>query len=150
MVLDLGTNIGKLAWINTSSFHRSPVMSEERMRPGLRLGSSLWASFIILILLVGGIELNILDTIRDAILMCTQKPTWVCLIYRTELTTKKCKTKKRICWSVHSWHKLSPTTTQRTCWIGLVFGGSWAGIFTQTRQPCHCSLLCKHADLRCN
>jgi len=42
------------------------------------------------------------DTIRDAILTCDQKPTWVSLIYRTEPTTKKCKTeklkrKKRIC-----------------------------------------------------
>ena len=42
------------------------------------------------------------DTIRDAILTCAQKPTWVSLIYRTEPTAKKCKTeklkrKKRIC-----------------------------------------------------
>ena len=34
------------------------------------------------------------DTIRDAILTCAQKPTWVSLIYRTEPTTKKCKTEK--------------------------------------------------------
>ena len=30
------------------------------------------------------------DTIRDAILTCARKPTWVGLIYRTETTTKKC------------------------------------------------------------
>ena len=41
-------------------------------------------------------------TIRDAILTCARKPTWVSLIYRMEPTTKKCKTeklksKKRIC-----------------------------------------------------
>jgi len=33
------------------------------------------------------------DTIRDAILTCARKPTWVSLIYRTEPTAKKCKTK---------------------------------------------------------
>ena len=42
------------------------------------------------------------DTIRDASLTCARKPTRVSLIYRTETTTKKCKTeklksKKRIC-----------------------------------------------------
>jgi len=43
------------------------------------------------------------DTIRDAILTCARKPTWVTLIYRTEPTTKKSvkteklKSKKRIC-----------------------------------------------------
>jgi len=36
------------------------------------------------------------DTIRDAILTCARRPTWVSLIliYRTETTTKKCKTEK--------------------------------------------------------
>jgi len=34
------------------------------------------------------------DTIRDAILTCARKPTWVGLIYRTETTTKYCKTEK--------------------------------------------------------
>jgi len=34
------------------------------------------------------------DTIRDAILTCAQKPTRVGLIYRTETTTKNCKTEK--------------------------------------------------------
>ena len=34
------------------------------------------------------------DTIRDAILTCARKPTWVRLIYRTEPTTKKWKTEK--------------------------------------------------------
>ena len=34
------------------------------------------------------------DTIRDAILTCARKLTWVSLIYRTETTTKKCKTEK--------------------------------------------------------
>ena len=36
----------------------------------------------------------IYDTIRDAILTCARKPTWVSLIYRTEPTTKKCKNRK--------------------------------------------------------
>jgi len=36
------------------------------------------------------------DTIRDAILTCARKPTRVSLIYRTEPTTKKCKTKKKL------------------------------------------------------
>jgi len=31
------------------------------------------------------------DTIRDAILTCARKPTWVSLTYRTETTTKKWK-----------------------------------------------------------
>jgi len=35
-------------------------------------------------------------TIRDAILTCARKPTWVSLIYRTERTTKKCKNKKKL------------------------------------------------------
>jgi len=34
------------------------------------------------------------DTMRDAILTCARKPAWVSLIYRTEPTTKKCKTEK--------------------------------------------------------
>ena len=34
------------------------------------------------------------DTIRDAILTCDRKPTWVRLIYRTETTTEKWKTEK--------------------------------------------------------
>jgi len=34
------------------------------------------------------------DTIRDAILTCARKPSWVSLIYRTEPTTKKCKNRK--------------------------------------------------------
>ena len=34
------------------------------------------------------------DTIRDAILTCARKPTWVSLIYRTEPTTKKSKNRK--------------------------------------------------------
>jgi len=42
------------------------------------------------------------DTIRDAILTCARKPSWVSLIYRTETTTKKCKnrrtkSRKQIC-----------------------------------------------------
>jgi len=35
------------------------------------------------------------DTIRDAILTCARKPTWVSLIYRTKPTTKKCKNRKK-------------------------------------------------------
>ena len=34
------------------------------------------------------------DTIRDAILTCARKPTWLGLIYPTETTTKNCKTEK--------------------------------------------------------
>jgi len=34
------------------------------------------------------------DTIRDAILTCTRKPTWVGLTYCTEPTIKKCKNRK--------------------------------------------------------
>ena len=34
------------------------------------------------------------DTIRDAILMCARKPTWVSLIYCTETTTENVKQKK--------------------------------------------------------
>ena len=34
------------------------------------------------------------DTIRDTILTCSGKLTWVSLIYRTEPTTKKCETEK--------------------------------------------------------
>ena len=34
------------------------------------------------------------DTIRDAILTCARKPTWIGLIYRTETTTKNCKREK--------------------------------------------------------
>ena len=34
------------------------------------------------------------DTMRDAIFTCARKPTWVSLIYRTETTSKKCKTEK--------------------------------------------------------
>ena len=34
------------------------------------------------------------DTVRDAILTCARKPTWVSLIYRTETTTKKCNNRK--------------------------------------------------------
>jgi len=34
------------------------------------------------------------DTIRDASLTCSQMQTWVCLIYRTEPTTKKWKNEK--------------------------------------------------------
>ena len=44
---------------------------------------------------------TVLYTIRDAILMCAQKPTWVCLIYRTETKkwkTEKLKSKKQICY----------------------------------------------------
>ena len=34
------------------------------------------------------------DTMWDAILTCARKPTWITLIYRTETTTKNCKTEK--------------------------------------------------------
>ena len=36
------------------------------------------------------------DTIRDAILTCARKPTWVDLIYRMETTTKIVKTEKKL------------------------------------------------------
>ena len=38
--------------------------------------------------------LSLRDTIRDAILTCARKPTWVSWIYRTEPTTEKCRTEK--------------------------------------------------------
>ena len=41
-----------------------------------------------------GFRLLWVVTIRDAILTCARKPTWVHLIYLTETTTKKCKTEK--------------------------------------------------------
>jgi len=65
--------------------------------PLARLGSCqsgcvvLWtlrAEFLI------GWSLDTIDTIRDAILTCARKPTWVSLSYRTETTTKKCKNRK--------------------------------------------------------
>ena len=37
---------------------------------------------------------HVYNTIRDDILTCARKPTQVSLIYRTEPTTKKCKTEK--------------------------------------------------------
>jgi len=37
---------------------------------------------------------NSQEEIGDAILTCARKPTRVILIYRTETTTKKCKTEK--------------------------------------------------------
>ena len=42
----------------------------------------------------GSVEFSWYDTIRDATLTFARKPTWVSLIYRTETTTKKCKTEK--------------------------------------------------------
>jgi len=39
---------------------------------------------------------SLVSTIRDAILTCARKPTRVTLIYRTEPTTKKCKTEKKL------------------------------------------------------
>jgi len=62
---------------------------------------------------MGPEALTSLDTIQYAILTCARKPTCVSLIYRTETTTKNCKTerlksKKRICsevtvkvWRIH-------------------------------------------------
>ena len=41
-----------------------------------------------------GTHFAVSDTIRDAVVACAQKPTLVRLIYRTEPTTKKCKTEK--------------------------------------------------------
>ena len=40
------------------------------------------------------VTIRLYDTIRDAILTCTRKPTWVSLIYRTGPTTTNCKTEK--------------------------------------------------------
>ena len=42
------------------------------------------------------ISFSTYDTIRDAILTCARKPTWVSLIYRTEPTTKKCRNRKKL------------------------------------------------------
>jgi len=46
-----------------------------------------------------GLKLAIMHwycTLRDAILTCARKPTWVSLIYRTEPITKKCKNRKKL------------------------------------------------------
>jgi len=45
------------------------------------------SSFFVIMFLKHGVGC---DTIRDAILTCARKPTWVSLMYRTEPTTKKC------------------------------------------------------------
>ena len=45
------------------------------------------SSFFVIMFLKHGVGY---DTTRDAILTCARKPTWVSLMYRTELTTKKC------------------------------------------------------------
>ena len=42
----------------------------------------------------GSVVLTRYDTIRDAILTCVRKPTWIGLIFRTETTTKNCKIEK--------------------------------------------------------
>ena len=65
------------------------------------------------------------DTIRDAILTCARKPTWVGLIYRTETTTKNCKTEKlksRNSLTVKVWeyHVVSPEEEkERLQWEGF-------------------------------
>ena len=46
------------------------------------------------VLSLNGCQLIRYDTIRDDISTCARKPTWVGLIYRTETTTKNCKTEK--------------------------------------------------------
>jgi len=66
------------------------------------------------------------DTIRDAILTCARKPTWVGLIYRTETTTKitvKLKSKNRYassnCKSLRN-HVVSPEEEkERLQWEGF-------------------------------
>ena len=74
------------------------------------------------------IQYEIRYTIREAILTCAGKPTRVSLIYRTEPTTKKCKTekvksKKRICSevTVKVWemHVVSPEEEKRLQWEGF-------------------------------
>ena len=52
-------------------------------------------SFIFTFFLLISFLTDLHDTIRDAILTCARKPTWVSLIYRTEPTTKKCKNRKK-------------------------------------------------------
>jgi len=70
------------------------------------------------------------DTIRDAILTCARKPTWVGLIYRTESTTKNCKTEKltsknrcvrsnRYCSSAASAVRRLPSAVRTTHDIGV-------------------------------
>jgi len=54
-----------------------------------------------------------IHTIRDVILTCARKPTWVSLIYHMEPTTKKCKNRKKtktcmlwcMCWkfTMYNW-----------------------------------------------
>jgi len=53
-----------------------------------------WARILIFDFGAPGVQLTN-DTIRDAILTCVRKSTWVSLIYRTEPTTKKCKNRKK-------------------------------------------------------
>ena len=65
-------------------------------------------------------------TIRDAILTCARKPTWVSIICRTEPTTKMCKIEKkttklkRICSevTVKVWgiHVVSPEEEKERLW----------------------------------
>ena len=67
------------------------------------------------------------DTIRDAILTCARKPTCVGLIYRTETTTKNCKTEKlksknRYVWSNSKSlgnHVVSSEEEERLQWEGF-------------------------------
>ena len=49
--------------------------------------------------------------------MCARKPTWVRLIYRTEPTTKKCKTENQLDMS-------SVLDTAQELSVGLGLGGS--------------------------
>ena len=97
------------------------------------------------------------DTMRDAILTCNQRLTWVSLIYRTVPTTKqwkteKLKSKKWMCWQVsvnspgnpcsQSWRRKG-----RPRWESVAEKGrfqAWServkgDTHTHTRQSCHAS-----------
>ena len=70
------------------------------------------------------------NTIRDAILTCDQKPTWVRLIYSMEPTTKKLRTEnyKQICSEVsvnsprNPWNQFRGRKG-RLCWEGFAKKG---------------------------
>ena len=55
------------------------------------------------------------DTIRDAILTCARKPTWVGLIYRKEPTTKKCKNRKKLKVEKQIWSEITVNSPGNPC-----------------------------------
>jgi len=87
-------------WLNRSCLSHLTLHFAARFRaecksanhvamPSVLLQTCIGLNFVFLRVLHKGY-----DTIRDAILTCSRKPICVSLIYRTEPTTKKCKTEK--------------------------------------------------------